>query len=141
MQSKEVRLIAGPIWAGLDKSISRIVSLSVRLKKPFSNIGIGCLAALILFSSSGIHNLQHNHFLPWTNLPASQDHITAKSTLKNPGTAHCTACFFNRLLNQCVFPASEKLVLTEFFCEKIDLFQETFSTPILGNAETRGPPA
>jgi hypothetical protein len=113
----------------------------MRQKRPLLNISIGCLVLLALFSSSGIHEVEHNLCLRWASLPACQDNISDKAVLRNPATERCTACFLNRLLNQCIFPTFEKPVIKEFFCNMIFPSRKTLPAPILGNAVPRGPPA
>jgi hypothetical protein len=104
-------------------------------------IGIAFLTALILFLSTGIHQLEGH--LPVLAPVGIGGHISIGPILvtEMPGNDHCNACLFSQLLGQCIFPVLENPVAAQSRQERVLLFKQTTSSPVLGRQVDRGPPS
>jgi len=102
------------------------------------NIGITFLTFLIFFLSTGIHDLTHT--------PAIAQHLANPLEVRSgtstgqPDGVQCNACFFNQILNQCLFPVFEQPFVAESFTSRSILPPGVVESLALGNTDSRGPP-
>jgi hypothetical protein len=99
------------------------------------------LAIVILFLSTGIHEVTSHTPESCPNLAKQAQEAFA--VLKPTGHAdgdHCNACFFSQLLNQCIFPVSDKPFLPEFLRSRARPSAEAALSRALGSRTNRGPP-
>lgn len=101
--------------------------------------GIGFLSVLILFLSTGIHDLTSHTPAPLMN-ELSQDGWSGRPA-DDPGRDHCNACFCAQLLGQCLFPVNETPLLKEFLNLRLLLSPDTSAFIPLRHEATRGPPS
>ncbi len=104
------------------------------------SIGMFLLVFQILFISTGFHDLTCHSAAPPATTPASQREFSSPKLLDNPETDHCNACFFNKLLNQCVFPAFEGPFIAESFIRRTPLCPGSIVFIAPGKTGNRGPP-
>ena len=95
----------------------------------------------LMFSlSTGIDELE-NHCPAIRVFQANAGFVIAARGPDNQGRDHCNACFFNQLLNQCLFPILGEPAISESSHKQICLFTRPTLFPELGHEVNRGPPA
>jgi hypothetical protein len=102
---------------------------------------VAFLAASILFLATGIDDLA-NHIPAFGGFQTPyQEYIFLRSDPDNPVSDHCSACFFNLLLSQCVFPVTLKPVIAESFHPRTRLSRSATVSLAMGPKVNRGPPS
>jgi hypothetical protein len=101
--------------------------------------GIAFLAGLILFLSTGIHDVT-SHTAP-ASAPAIQQKEFSVHFPAQAKRDHCSACFVCRLLNQCLFPVSEMPLATKSLHVRAYHEIQAVHFLVLRSEVNRGPPA
>jgi len=112
----------------------------VDLRTFAKNSGVAFLAFLILFLSTGIHDLA-SHSPVARPASAAPEASFSAGNAGIPAREQCDACFCAQLLNQCLVPVLEIPYLTESPGLRVVLSPEAAALVLLGSEENRGPPA
>jgi hypothetical protein len=113
----------------------------MRFRVMAGKVGIFLLAMLMLTSASGVHTAicHAPHLVQVQNL--NEGFSCAGLEACNPETGHCNACYFNQILNQCVFPILGTILVSESFLFNEALFPKAAFSRALEHSSNRGPPA
>jgi hypothetical protein len=128
----------------LTNIIAKINVIFMNFGSIVKTTGIFILAMLMLFPITRIHSdICHvaNFSAPEKTQEFDVNCISAGRTDRHPATGHCTTCFFNQLLTQCLFPSIETALISESFSFCEPLSPEAISHPALERKFNRGPPA
>jgi hypothetical protein len=104
-----------------------------------TNIWVVSLIFLIFLLSTDIDHLI-KHFPVIHTSQANTESVSSKQDVVNPAQDQCNACFFNQLLNQCLFPVLGEPEIAEAAREQACLFQKPELFTALGHQVNRGPP-
>jgi hypothetical protein len=111
------------------------------LRKVAQSIGIVILSLQILFLSTGIHDSEsHSPQSHSGRMQAGAD-ITKNLSLSTLSPDSCNACFANRILRQCLFPAAVKPTIVEYFRPCIPFIRKMAAFPAPSPEINRGPPS